>query len=157
MLDRYVVIGDSPFQGKELHLYQKNEHLYPCFSDGMEVWSFGEINSEDFPVISAEAIHKQFSKATGDYIDTTPGGPPLHKISIDPKSGITLSLPDMAPSKCLITSISETKISFRTCIGGGPQPFSFELTKLKGEEDWRLLVLNGETGEPAGTPLLKRR
>lgn len=157
MLDRYVVTGDSPFQGKELHLYQKNKHLYPCLSDGMEVWSFGEIKNKGFPVISAEAIHKQFSEATGDYIDTTPGGPPPHKIRIDPKSGISLSLPDMAPSKCLITSFSDTKINFRTCIGGGPQPFSFELTKLKGEEDWRLLVLNGETGEPAGNPLLKRR
>ena len=157
LFDRYVVIGDSPFQGKELQLFQKNEHLYPCFSEGMEVWSFGEINNENFPVISAEAIHKQFNQAAGDYIDTTPGGPPPHTIRVDSKNGISLSFPDMAPSKCLITSFSDTEINFRTCIGGGPQPFSFKLIKSIGEEDWRLLVLNGETGEPAGNPLLRRK
>lgn len=157
LFDRYVVIGDSPFQGKELHLFQKNEHLYPCFSEGMEVWSFGEINNENFPVISAEAIHKQFNQAEGDYIDTAPGGPPPHEIRIDSKNGILLSFPDMEPSKCLITSFSDTEINFRTCIGDGPQPFSFKLIKSIGKEDWRLLVLNGETGEPAGNPLLRRK
>jgi len=154
LFDRYVVVGDSPFQGKELHLFQRNNHLYPCFSDGMEVWSFGEIKNEDFPVVSAEDIHEKFNQAAGDFIDTTPGGPPHpFKISIDSKNGISLSYPNMVPSKCLITSFLDTEIHFRACIGGGPQPYSYKLIKSKVDEDWSLLVLNGESGEPAGNPL----
>lgn len=157
LIDRYIITGDSPFHGKELCIYQKNQHLYPCFVDGMEVWSFAEIQEEPFPLISPLTLSTMFGKAAGDYIDSTPGGPPLHQVRIDPEHGLTLALPEMQPSKCLITDLSETEISFRACLGDGPQCLSFTLMKLNNSEEWCLIVKNGETGDPAGEPLLKNK
>jgi len=145
LTERYLIEGDSPFQGKELQIYQRNHHLYPCLSEGMEVWSFGEIGGTEFPVISPGDLSKQLKGAAGDYIDTTPGGPPPHQIRVDSERGLTLGFPGQPPSKCLITARSDNEVSFTACIGGGPQCYSYKLIKDEKAKSWNLVMLNAET------------
>jgi len=143
----YLIVGDSPFHGKELQIYQQNHHLYACLSDGLEVWSFGQITGTEFPVVTPREIVEQLASASGDYIDTILGGPPPHQIRVDSDNGLTLSFPDSPPSKCLITARSDKEVSFVACLGGGPQCFSFKL--IKNETlDWKLIILNVETEDP---------
>jgi hypothetical protein len=148
VVERYIILGDSAFQGKELIIYEQNNHLYPCFSEGMEVWSFGEIKRRDYPVVSPNELSKKFASASGDYIDKTPGGPQPHQIRIDPDKGLTIGFPKDSPSKCLITALADNEISFIGCLGDGPQCVSFKLTKEKASDVWSLTILNIETDEP---------
>ncbi len=149
VVEGYLIVGDSPFEGKELLIYKQNGHLYPCFSEGMEVWSFGEIPEIKFPVINSLDIFEKFKGASGNYIDTNPGGPPPYQVRVDSESGLALSFPGASPSKCLITSWSDNEISFFACIGGNrPQGDSFKLIRAIGEDasnNWELRVFNAET------------
>lgn len=144
LTERYVITGGSPFQGMELQIFEQNEHEYICLSNGVEeVWSFGKIEGTAFPTISNEEFVELLAGASGNYDDKTPVGPDRYQVSVDAKSGLTFSHSGMPLSKCLVTAISETGVSFSVCLGGGPQCISYRLQK--GSDGWELIVLNGET------------
>jgi CubicO group peptidase (beta-lactamase class C family) len=142
--ERYLIAGNSPFSGKELHMVESNGRRYPCFVDGMEVWSFGLIEKPDFPTVDPALL----AKMVGDYLDSGPGGAPPHQIRFSEKEGMTLSFPGQPESPCLITSHEDDALCFRACIGGGPQVFSFKLSKTDQGNGWKLQLLNGETDIP---------
>lgn len=143
-----MIVGNSPFQGMKLLIFQSNQHLYPCLSDeGLEVWSFGQNISTEFPIVTSKEIFEKYAGASGNYIDPTIGGPPPRQIRGDPDNGITLSFPgDSAPAKCLITAWSANEVSFVSCLGGGPQDYSYKL--IKNMSNWDLVILHAETDDP---------
>lgn len=144
LIESYLIIGNSPFQGTELLIYERNEHLYPCLSKGLEVWSFGQTIAAKFPIVTAEEIVQKFKSASGDYIDTLTGGPPPRQIRVDPEMGLTLNFLGSSPAKCLITALSDNEVSFVACLNGAPQACSYKLVK-KDMSDWSLVILNAET------------
>ncbi|MCX6989734.1 MAG: serine hydrolase [Chlamydiae bacterium] len=147
LTERYLIVGDSPFQGKELQIYQENHHVYACMSEGLEVWSFGQITKTTFPVVTPSEIIEQLASASGDYIDTSIGGPPPYQIRVDYDKGLTLSFPGSPPSKCLITARSDKEVSFVACLGGEPQCYSFKLIR-DDTLGWKLIILHAETETP---------
>ncbi len=154
LADRYLITGDSPFQGMELQIFKRKQHMYACFSNGLdEVWSFAKIEGAKFSEISTEEIVKRWAGAAGEYKDTGPEGPDLYMVGVDSERGLTLSHSDIPPSKCLVTAASGTEISFTVSLGGGPQPISYKLDKKKHSDGWILTVLNGETKDPISEAL----